>query len=203
MSRLFNTARAVRPYRAPMNTERLAGQAVAPVLGIVDDITPELLDAPTPCAEFDVRRLIRHLLFWGPALEAAARKEFVAPAGEEAGTDLGDWRVRLPARLRATASAWSAPAAWEGVTRLGSPREMPAGVVGGMVVGELLVHGWDLATAVGRRLAWDREVLEFVHADLVASAPLGREMGVFGPEAPVAADAPLLDRLLGLTGRRA
>ncbi|RKT57324.1 TIGR03086 family metal-binding protein [Saccharothrix australiensis] len=186
-----------------MTTERLAERAVAPVLEIIDEIKPEQLGAPTPCAEFDVRRLIRHLLFWGPALEAAARKGTVTPTGTEDEVDLDAWQSRLAARLRATASAWSAPEAWTGTTTLGSPHEMPAEVIGGMVVAELLVHGWDLATGVGRRLDWDREVLEFVHRDLLGSAATGREMGVFGPEVPVADDAPLLDRVLGLTGRKA
>ncbi|WP_433264952.1 TIGR03086 family metal-binding protein [Actinosynnema sp. CS-041913] len=186
-----------------MHTEQLVARAVAPVLEIIDDIKPDRLDAPTPCAEFDVRRLIRHLLFWGPSLEAAARKELVTPAGAEAETDLDDWQARLTAQLERTASAWSAPDAWTGVTRLGSPQEMPAGVIGGMTVGEMLVHGWDLATGVGRRVEWDDDVLAFVHHDLLGSAEMGREMGLFGPEVPVPADAPLLDRILGLTGRKA
>ncbi|CCH34627.1 TIGR03086 family metal-binding protein [Actinosynnema sp. NPDC047251] len=185
-----------------MNTERLAALAAAPVLEIIDAITPDQLDAPTPCAEYDVRRLIGHLLFWGPSLEAAARKEAVTPAGAEADVDLTDWRPRLRAQLERTAAAWSAPEAWQGVTVLGSPNEMPAAMIGGMTVGEIVVHGWDLATAVDRTPSWDVEVLEFVHADLVGSAPVAREMGLFGPEVPVAEDAPLLDRLLGLTGRK-
>ncbi|MEU4801719.1 TIGR03086 family metal-binding protein [Actinosynnema sp. NPDC023587] len=184
-----------------MNTERLAGLAAAPVLEIVDGITPDQLDAPTPCAEFDVRGLIRHLLFWGPSLEAAARKENVTPEGAESDVDLTDWRPRLRAQWERIAAAWGAPEAWQGTTVLGSPNEMPAGMIGGMVVGEVLVHGWDLATALGRTPTWDDEVLSFVHADLVGSAPVGREMGLFGPEVPVPDDAPLLDRLLGLTGR--
>ncbi|MEV0680758.1 TIGR03086 family metal-binding protein [Actinosynnema sp. NPDC050436] len=185
-----------------MNTERLVARAAAPLLEIIDDITPDRLDAPTPCAEYDVRRLVGHLLFWGPSLEAAARKEVVTPEGGEADVDLTDWQPRLRAQLERTAAAWGAPGAWQGTTRLGSPDEMPAAVIGGMTVGEVVVHGWDLATAVGRTPTWDDEVLSFVHADLVGSAPIARDMGLFGPEVPVPADAPLLDRLLGLTGRK-
>ncbi|MBB5960356.1 uncharacterized protein (TIGR03086 family) [Saccharothrix tamanrassetensis] len=182
----------------------LVEQAAAPVLGIIDDIRSDQLDAPTPCAEFDVRRLIRHLLFWGPALEAAARKEPpFTPAGAEADVDLDGWQPRLAEQLERTATAWSAPAAWTGVTSVGSPQELPAEVVGGMTVTEVLVHGWDLATAVGLRPVWDGDLLAFVHRDLLGSAGMGRELGLYGPEVPVPDDAPMLDRVLGLTGRKA
>ncbi len=185
-----------------MNTEQLVARAVAPVLEIIDDITPDRLASPTPCTEFDVARLVRHLLFWGPALEASARKEVVTTQGAETDVDLTDWQARLGAQLRDTASAWGTGEAWEGMTSLGSPQQMPAEVIGGMTVGEMVVHGWDLATGVGRELVWDDEVLTFVHQDLLNSAEMGREMGLFGPEVPVPTHAPLLDRLLGLTGRK-
>jgi uncharacterized protein (TIGR03086 family) len=70
-----------------------------------------------------------------------------------------------------------------------------------MVVGEVVVHGWDLAMATGQQPVWDDEVLAFVHKELVANVQWGRDMGVYGPEVPVPEDAPLLDRILGLTGR--
>lgn len=187
-----------------MPREQLINNALATSLEVVENIKPDQLDAPTPCAEFDVRKLVNHLLFWGPSLEGAARKQLVPPpAAAEADVDLttGDWVSALTTRLRATASAWSAPEAWTGVTVLGGPNEMPAEMIGGMVLGEAVVHTWDLARATGQAATWDDEVLEFVHADLVRTASMGREMGIYGPEVPVPADAPLIDRIVGLTGR--
>jgi hypothetical protein len=32
---------------------------------------------------------------------------------------------------------------------MGAPDPMPAEVIGGMVLGELVVHGWDLARTAG------------------------------------------------------
>ena len=94
------------------------------------------------------------------------------------------------------------PEAWHGTTHLGGPDGIPAATVGGMVVGEMLVHGWDLAHATGQQPSWDHDVLEFVHREVETSAELGREMGIYGPEIPVPADASLLHRILGLTGRQ-
>lgn len=184
-------------------TERVA-RAAEPLSKLLRTLTPDQLTAPTPCAEFDVRALLNHLLFWGPSLVGAASKAAVAPpAAAETEVDLtaGDWSVALDTQLGELATAWRDPAAWQGTTRLGGPTELPASLVGGMVVGELIVHGWDLARALGTTVEWDDDLLDYVLDETAATADQGRAMGIYGPEIPVAADAPLLDRILGLTGR--
>lgn len=187
-----------------MSAERLIARAVAPVVGVVRHVEPVQLDAPTPCTEWDVRRLIQHLLFWGPSLEGAGRKVAVPPPAE-AESDLelvrDDWAGRLVGQLERITAAWSVPGAWQGTTRMGGPTELPAAMIGGMVLGEIVVHGWDLAHATGQHPTWDTDVLEYVHRELETTAEMGREMGIYGPEVGVPVDAPLLHRVLGLTGR--
>jgi uncharacterized protein (TIGR03086 family) len=187
-----------------MSHEQLIDKAVTTALEVVENIKPDQLDAPTPCAEFDVRGLLNHLLFWGPSLNAAAREEPVPPpAATESDVDLvgDDWAADLGALLHDRAAAWREPSAWTGTTTLGGPHEMPAVVIGAMVLAETVVHAWDLAQATGQAPSWDDGLLEEIHADLVRTAPMGRDMGVYGPEVPVPSDAPLIDRVLGLTGR--
>jgi uncharacterized protein (TIGR03086 family) len=177
---------------------KLMARAAAPLIEIVRGIEPEQASAPTPCGEFDVRGLVNHLLYWGPSLEGAARKESVPPADVEQDAD---WAAALAAQLDRTAMAWSEPAAWEGVTRMGGPMELPAALVGGMVVGELVVHGWDLARATGRPLVVDEDILEYLLGEVAKTAEQGREMGIYGPEVSVPASSSTLDRVLALTGR--
>ncbi|MBP2321950.1 uncharacterized protein (TIGR03086 family) [Kibdelosporangium banguiense] len=186
-----------------MSGDQLIKHATAPVIDVVRGITPDQLGAATPCAQFDVRKLLNHLLYWGPSLEGAARKESVPPPTvPESEVDLpADWQPKLVAHLETLTASWSDPAAWEGTTHMGGPTEMPAALVGGMVVGEVIVHATDLARATGQNPEWDDEVLAYVYKDVEAGAQQGRDMGVYGPEVPVPADAPLLDRILGLTGR--
>ncbi|MFD7654217.1 TIGR03086 family metal-binding protein [Actinosynnema sp. NPDC059797] len=187
-----------------MSREQLISRAVKTAVEVVDGIEPDQLGAPTPCSEYDVRGLVRHLLFWGPSLEGAARKENVPPpAAAESDVDLvtEGWAADLTAQLQRTADAWGAPGAWAGTTHMGGPTELPAEVVGGMVLGEVVVHTWDLAQATGQVATWDDDVLEQVHQGLVPTAQMGRDLGVYGPEVPVPADAPLIHRVLGLTGR--
>lgn len=179
-------------------------RAAASFVEIVRTIDPEQLRARTPCSGYDVRGLVDHLLFWGPSLEGAARKEPVSPpAASEADVDLarGDWAAALQAQVERTAAAWSRPGAWEGNTQLGSPTELPASLIGGMVLTELVVHGWDLARATGQRLTVDDEAAEHLAEEVAKTAEQGREMGVYGPAVAVPDTAPPLDRVLGLTGR--
>lgn len=90
-SRLFNTQPYALPSIEPIRTRTeewlmqphsLVAVAAAPTIEIFRGIAPDQLDAPTPCSEYDVRGLINHLLFWGPSLEGAARKELVPPPAE-------------------------------------------------------------------------------------------------------------------------
>jgi uncharacterized protein (TIGR03086 family) len=173
---------------------------------IVGQVKPDQLDAPTPCTEFDVRKLVNHLLFWGPSLVGAAGKETVPPPAEsEADVDLtaraGDWRAALLAHVENVIDAWSRPEAWEGVAHIGGPMELPAELIGGMVVGELVVHGWDLARATGQQPVWAADLLEYVHGEVAKSADVGRQMGVYAEEVAVPETASPLDRTLALSGR--
>jgi uncharacterized protein (TIGR03086 family) len=186
-----------------MSANHIAGAAER-FTEIVRNVKPDQLANPTPCTEFDVRRLVNHLLFWGPPLLGAAQKEAVPPPAEsESDVDLvrEAWADDLVAHAERTAAAWGEPAAWTGMTYLGGPMELPAELVGGMVAGELVVHGWDLARATGQRPEWDEDLLRYIYDEVAANAEQGREMGVLGPEVPVPDTASTLDKLLGASGR--
>lgn len=171
--------------------------AAAPIRQVVAAVRDDQWPLPTPCEDFSVADLVAHLLHWGPVLAGAGRKEAVPPGGDPP----ADRRAALLRQLDATAAAWSEHSAWEGETSMGSPDPMPAPLIGGMVLGEMVVHGWDLAVATGRSVSWDDDVLGFVLGQVAATAGWGRDMGVYADEVPVPATAPVLDRLLGLTGR--
>lgn len=187
-----------------MSNALFLARAASSMAEIIRDIKPDQLDAPTPCALYDVRGLLNHLMFWGPSLEGAGRKETLPPpAAAEADLDIthGDWASALVEQLERTAAAWSTPEAWEGTTHMGGPTELPSSLVGGMVVVEIMVHGWDLARATGSRQGWDDDLLRYVREEIPKSAEQGREMGLFGPEIAVPAGSSVLDHLLGMTGR--
>jgi uncharacterized protein (TIGR03086 family) len=78
-------------------------------------------------------------------------------------------------------------------------------VVGRFALNELVIHGWDVARATGQPFDCDTQALEACWELLAERATAGQEPGdddPFGPVVDVPADAPLLDRLIGLSGRK-
>jgi uncharacterized protein (TIGR03086 family) len=174
-------------------TERMAGIAAA--------IPDERLDAPTPCSGTPVRALLGHVLGLSEAFRGAAAKEpdpGPPPAQPPALPD--DWRTALPKRLDALAAAWREPGAFAGRTSAGGV-EMPAPAVATVALDELVLHGWDLARAVGLDYAPGPAEVEACLGFVEPTASPAGVPGLFGPIVPVAPDAPPFDRLLGLSGR--
>ena len=173
--------------------------------GLAESVSDEQLTGVTPCPGLAVRHLLGHLLHLSVAFRDAARKDLGATTDTDPGSTVPDigpgWREELPKALDDLADAWRDPAAWTGDTRAGGV-ELPGAVAGAVVADELVIHGWDLARAVGRPYAPDPAVLASAHGFLLAAADdADRGNGLFGPVVPVPADAPLLDRAVGLSGR--
>ncbi|MFI0483651.1 TIGR03086 family metal-binding protein [Actinomadura sp. 9N215] len=170
---------------------------------IVREVPEELMDAPTPCPDWDVRALINHLIFWTGRAGTAARK--LPPTGPDEGHDFTaepGWADRFEAKARASAEAWRDPDAWTGNTSLTGDKDgMPAAFIAGILFGECVLHGWDLAVATGQDPGLPPEIVQAAWEQTVSTAEMSREYKVFGEEVPVPEDAPLLDRLVGLAGR--
>ena len=178
--------------------------ATAEVARIVRGVTDDQLSAATPCTELTVADLLDHLGGLCAAFAMAARKE-PGVEGTNAtfdGSRLDDgWRDQIPGALADLAASWQAPDAWEGMTAAGGV-EMP-GEIGGLVaLDEVVVHGWDLATATGQDYDPPADAVGALH-DFVAGWVSDEvpEDSPFGRPVDVPTDAPVLDRLVGLTGR--
>ena len=79
--------------------------------------------------------------------------------------------------------------------------EMPAAAIAAVALDELVLHGWDLARATGQAYAVDPESVQACLGFVEAAARPEGVPGLFGPPVPVPGDAPMLDRLVGLSGR--
>ncbi|MGW0931336.1 TIGR03086 family metal-binding protein [Streptomyces sp. NPDC002644] len=171
--------------------------------GAVDDAA---LDLPTPCPDYAVRHLLAHLEGLAVAFRDAARKDLGATTDTAPDSTLPElrpgWRERLPRVLGELAEAWRDPSAWEGTTRAGGV-ELPGAVAQAVATDELVVHGWDLARATRQEYHPDPAALRSAHAFLVETAegPAEERDAIFGPVVPVPHNAPLADRVAGLSGR--
>ncbi|ELP63334.1 TIGR03086 family metal-binding protein [Streptomyces turgidiscabies] len=174
------------------------------VARLAERVTDERLAGGTPCPAYAVRNLLGHVAGLAVAFRDAARKDLGAttdssPAG--AVPDIADgWRESLPKALDELADAWRDPAAWTGETRAGGVT-LPGAVAAAVAADELVVHGWDLARATGQEYEPDPAAVEAAHGFLAAAVEQSGGAGIFGPVVPVPDDAPLLDRVIGLSGR--
>jgi uncharacterized protein (TIGR03086 family) len=184
------------------STLDLGPQALV-VARLAEEVGEEQLDAVTPCPEYAVRHLLGHLAGLSAAFRDAGRKDLGATTDTAPTSRLPDvtpgWRAELPKVLGELAEAWRDPAAWTGETRAGGV-DLPGEIAGIVAADELVVHGWDLARATGRPYAPDAAALHAAYAMLAPTAD-DPDRGIFGPAVPVPEGAPLLDRVIGLSGR--
>jgi uncharacterized protein (TIGR03086 family) len=160
---------------------------------------------PSPCEDWDVLGVVRHLHVGERAFTTSLRGvpyDLPALQAEVLAIDVAD----LPAayaegagRLREALVAADPAGAFP--TGLGP---MPPPAIDELRTIEALVHGWDVAKGTGRR--WESEEASAERAiahGLALMARLPRDRTPFGPPQPVADDAPAIDRLAALLGRRA
>jgi uncharacterized protein (TIGR03086 family) len=175
------------------------------VLGTRDD---QLAD-PTPCPAYTVGDLVQHIGGLTVAFTYAAHQQPM-PGGPAGGS--GDasqletgWRLLIARDLEVLTESWRNPAAYEGLTMAG-PIEMPGSEAAKVALNEVVVHGWDLAAATGQRYAADPTSVQIlIDFALPFSTPEAADQrgDAFGTVVEVPDEAPALDRLLGLMGRRA
>lgn len=187
----------------PVNLEP-AARRLADLVGGVPD---ELLDAPTPCPAYTLGDLVEHVGGAASAFTGAAVKDTGDATSQGASGDASrlsdDWRTRIPRDLAALADAWRDSDAWAGMTKAGGV-DLPGEVAGLVALDELVIHGWDVARAMGQAYEVDAGSLEAVHAFVAQFSEPGMEearAGLFAAVVEVPEDAPLLDRVIGLTGR--
>ncbi|TJZ52074.1 TIGR03086 family protein [Streptomyces piniterrae] len=187
-------------------TEMIDFAAQAQLVARLAENTDETqFDAPTPCETYAVRNLLGHLVGLAGAFRDTARKDLGPTTSTNPGATVPDvapgWRAVFDQNLEEMADAWRDPAAWEGETQAGGVT-LPGAAAGLIALNELVLHGWDLARATGQEYAPDQDSLGASYALLASWADEEGRGSLFGPVVPVPDDAPLLDRVVGLSGRR-
>jgi uncharacterized protein (TIGR03086 family) len=168
-------------------------RAYAMAGSVVAATTPADYPRPTPCTEWDVEALLSHLIRvvdQFPTVLAGNKAVWAGPGFT------GDPVAALQAAVAANLDAWRQPGATEAPGRVPNTRLIDLNLI------DTTMHTWDLARAISHPIAADEELAAFVLA-LTKDSPVAEQRGrAFGPEVPVAAGAPTLDRLAGYLGRR-
>jgi uncharacterized protein (TIGR03086 family) len=188
-----------------VSTERLE-QVFTITRGIVANIKPEQLDSSTPCASWDVRRLLNHVVggshWFAMSTNAGASPD--VDTTEDTDYTQGDYLASYDEGIKASLAAFGAPGALEKTVKLPFG-EFPGAAFMGLATADHFTHGWDLARATGQDSNLDPELAEQILAQCRATIPeqfRGAD-GVmpFGPVVDVPDSAPAADRLAGFLGR--
>ncbi len=157
----------------------------------------------TPCTDWSVRDLVNHLAveqLWVPHLLAGATLDEVGTRYD--GDVLGDDPLSVWEKASAAArEAWLSPGALRRTVHV-SFGLVPAEEYGWQMTLDLAVHGWDLATALGR----PNPVPDVLAGRLLdVLRPMiddWQGLGLFDPPVAAGRNAAAPDRLVALLGRR-
>ena len=166
---------------------------------VIDGVGDDQWDRPTPCPDYDVDALVRHLLGWIQVFASASNGTRFAgdPGAAERGETPGDDFRASASRLVA---GWRDGGVDRDVPMLGG--DTPGAMVLNMTLIEYLGHGWDLAAATGQPTDLDGRLAEHVLGFAEhALSPDMRGPSIAAP-LPVAGDAPVTHRLVAFLGRQ-
>ena len=175
-------------------------EAYVRAVELLGDLPQDQLGKPSRCSDWDLRATLNHLLGTIRMFTLVNQAE---AAGEDAG-DLvgGDAHAALRREATRNLATWRAPTAFEG-DRTYPFGTFPASAAALINLSEVVMHTWDIATAIGRDVPIDPLSAEMLF-EFYSAIPLDayREHGVFGARVEVGSEAPAADRLLALLGRR-
>ncbi|ONI86562.1 TIGR03086 family protein [Actinosynnema sp. ALI-1.44] len=165
---------------------------------------PDQWNDPSPCAKWTARDVVDHVIMMHGAMLTPLDRTLTPPPADA----LGAFRA---ARADVTALL-DDPEAAATECRTPTGTMTAAQHVDQVLTDDLILHGWDLAMALGRDATMDQAEVErlwaantAVPAETMAQfrtpGAFGPGIEVFGPEVPVDASASLQDRLLGFIGR--
>jgi len=157
---------------------------------------------PTPCADWNVRALVNHVVGevrWIPPLLEGRTVADVGAAldGDLLGDDPNASWGAASDEARAAAGALGGA---DPVVHLSSG-DAPASSYLAEVTADVVVHTWDLAHGTGGDDRLDPDLVAFAEATLGPQVETWRAAGAFGPAADVPSGADAQQRLLAATGR--
>jgi uncharacterized protein (TIGR03086 family) len=179
-------------------------RVLANTQGVVAQVQADNLGKITSCSEWNVRTLVNHMVEVLDALEAPARGEALSFNTKGVQDVIGDDPAgAFTAKVSEFVVAWSAPGATDRVvtTMFG---EQPAQIYLGLAIADMLLHGWDLATAIGAAYTMDEQASADVLANMqrMLQPEMRGEGKAFAEEVQVDPSAPVQERLLAFSGRK-
>ncbi len=184
-----------------MSTQPLQ-QAIAATRSVLENVQAEQMEASTPCASWNVKELVNHVI-GGQAFFASAMNG-EAPSADETDWSQGDILAAYDKMTAASVAAFEAEGALGRMVSLPFG-DMPGAAWMGLATTDTFTHGWDLAKATGQSTDLAPELasalLDSARANIQDSFR-GDEGAPFGAEQQCADDACAADQLAAFLGRQ-
>jgi uncharacterized protein (TIGR03086 family) len=161
-------------------------------------------DAPTPDAEWDVRKLLNHVVSGNLWVTPLVEGKSIAEVGDKYDGDiLGDDPAGAYERsAKEAAAAFNAPGAMQAPCAV-SYGPVPGEIYAGHRFIDVLIHGWDLAKATGQDTKLPADLVEACFEVVEPQKDLLAASGMFGSDVEVPDGADRQTQLLAELGRRA
>jgi len=192
---------AQQPEPASADVLERACRSTATVLEAVRSAD---LDRPTPCASWNVRDVVNHVVGGTGYFAELAEKGAVTDRGDDVDCTGADFAATFRRKAERLVAAFRAP---EAMTR---PMKVPFGELPGsrcvwIAAGDIFTHGWDLAKATGQPTDLEPDVAARLLTQLEPMLPDDMRgpdgEAAFGPRVDIADSAPAADRLAAFEGR--
>lgn len=154
----------------------------------------------TPCTEWTVSDVVRHLVAGNYGFAKAVDGQ-ERPTVDEAAPADADLLAAFRDSGAALVEAFSRPGALERIVAI-PVGQVPGAVALHLRITEILVHGWDVATATGQEADFPGDLAEAeltFSRGMLGKLPPGRTP--FAPPQTVSQDAPAIQRLVACLGR--
>ena len=157
---------------------------------------------PTPCSEWDVRALVQHVVYELAWVTPLVEGRTIADVGDSLDGDrLGsDPLAAFHHHSRAAHEALESAGALDRTVHLSYGDETAAGYAA-QVTGDVLIHAWDLAKALGQDDALPDDLVSWAAGWAPDVTAMMAQGGMVAPPLGVATDADPQTALLALFGR--
>jgi uncharacterized protein (TIGR03086 family) len=151
--------------------------------------------ATAPVDGWTARDVVAHLVEWFPGFLAGGDVDL--PAGPAVADDpVTAWQHHADAVQALVEQRGDEP-----FTHPQAGSHRLADAVDRFYTADVFMHSWDLARATGQDARLDEDFAARLLEGMRPIEQLMRDSGQYGPAVPVAADAPVVDRLMGFIGR--
>ncbi len=144
-------------------------QAMATTRAVLANVTPDQYDAAPPCASWDVRALINHIVGGSYYFATCVNEGHPSGANDIDFTE-GDLMASYDAGIAAALAAFNGPGALEKMIELPFGT-FPGAAFLGLATTDQFTHGWDLARATGQDTNLEPELAAQLLVGAQASIP--------------------------------